>query len=123
MSQNLVQNLLSTGINAIVYVSDNSKDIDKPDYDDVVISRLKHKLKSQKRNIDNLKRKNIILEEDNRHYSAEISKLQSKVDKLHYNYTKKILQKKEVSSKIAIIKRIQEKYNEEKSRRIELEKN
>lgn len=113
---------LSTGIDAIVYVSDDSKDIDKPEYDDVVISRLKHKLKSQKRNIDNLKRKNIILEEDNRHYSAEISKLQSKVDKLHYNYTKKILQKKEVSSKIAIIKRIQEKYNEEKSKRIELEK-
>ena len=101
--------------------SNDKQDIIKSNYDDVVISRLKHKLKSQKRYIDNLKRKKILLEEDNRFYKTEISKLQSKVDKLHYNYTKKILQKKEVSSKIAIIKRLQEKYNEEKSRRIELE--
>jgi predicted RNase H-like nuclease (RuvC/YqgF family) len=113
-----------TEINTIEFTTDDSNDTQdmvKSDYDNVVISRLKHKLKSQKRNIDNLKRKNILLEEDNRYYKTEISKLQSKVDKLHYNYTKKILQKKEVSSKIAIIKRIQEKYNEEKSRRIELE--
>ena len=96
-------------------------DIPRSDYDEVVISRLKHKLKSQKKYIDNLKGKNILLEEDNRYCKAEISKLQSKVDKLHYNYTKKILEKKEVSSKIAMIKRIQEKYNEEKSRRIQLE--
>jgi uncharacterized protein len=102
-------------------VSDDTNDTRKSNYDDVVISRLKHKLKSQKKYIDNLKGKNILLEEDNRYYKTEISKLQSKVDKLHHNYTKKILQKKEVSSKIAIIKRIQEKYNEEKSRRIQLE--
>jgi uncharacterized protein len=101
--------------------SDNTHDIPRSDYDEVIISRLKHKLKSQKKYIDNLKEKNILLEEDNRYYKAKISKLQSKVDKLHYNYTKKILQKKEVSSKIAMIKRIQEKYNEEKSRRIQLE--
>jgi hypothetical protein len=101
--------------------SDDTQDISRTDYEDVVISKLKHKLKSQKRYIDNLTRKNILLEKDNRYYKTEISKLQSKVDKLHYNYTKKILQKKEVSSKIAIIKRIQEKYNEEKSRRIQLE--
>ena len=101
--------------------SDNTQDIPRSDYDEVLISRLKHKLKSQKKYIDNLKGKNILLEEDNRYCKAEISKLQSKVDKLHYNYTKKILEKKEVSSKIAMIKRIQEKYNEEKSRRIQLE--
>jgi predicted RNase H-like nuclease (RuvC/YqgF family) len=101
--------------------SDDTKNTNKSDCDDVLISRFKHKLKSQKRYIDNLKRKNILLEEDNRYYKTEISKLQSKVDKLHYNYTKKILQKKEVSSKIAVIKRIQEKYNEEKSRRLKLE--
>ena len=101
--------------------SNDENDASKSDYDEMVISRLKHKLKSQQKYIDNLKGKNILLEEDNRYYKAEISKLQSKVDKLHYNYTKKILQKKEVSSKIAIIKRVQEKYNEEKSRRIQLE--
>ncbi len=120
----VVTKSLGTEINTIEFTSDDSKDtqnINKSNYDNVVISRLKHKLKSQKRNIDNLKRKNILLEEDNRYYNAQISKLQSKVDKLHNNYTKKILQKKEVSSKIAIIKRLQEKYNKEKSRRIELE--
>jgi predicted RNase H-like nuclease (RuvC/YqgF family) len=109
-------------MNSVESTTDNThKNIGRTDYDDVVISKLKHKLKSQKRYIDNLKRKNILLEEDNRYYKAEISKLQSKADKLHNNYTKKILQEKEVSSKIAIIKRIQEKYNEEKSRRIQLE--
>lgn len=113
-----------TEINTLEFADDESndtQDIIKSTYDDVVISRLKNRLKSQERYIDNLKRKNIILEEDNRFYRTENSKLQSKVDKLHYNYTKKILQKKEVSSKIAIIKRLQEKYNGEKSRRIELE--
>jgi predicted RNase H-like nuclease (RuvC/YqgF family) len=100
----------------------DTKDIaGKSTYGNVTVSRLKNKLKSQKRYIDNLKRKNILLKEDNRFYRAETSKLQSKVDKLHYNYTKKILQQKEVSSKVAIIKRLHEKYNDEKSRRIKLE--
>ncbi len=115
-TETVVNNLKSDSV-----ASEDAHDIPRSDYDEVVISRLKHKLKSQKKYIDNLKRKNILLEEDNRYYKAEISKLQSKVDKLHYKYTKKILQKKEVSSKIAMIKRIQEKYNEEKSRRIQLE--
>ena len=101
--------------------NDNAQDISRSDYEDVVISKLKHKLKSQQRYIDNLKRKNIILEENNRYYKTEISRFQSKVDKLHNNYTNKILKEKEVSSKIAIIKRIQDKYNEEKSLRIQLE--
>jgi uncharacterized protein len=100
---------------------DTNDIVGKPNNDNVAISRLKHKLKSQKRYIDNLKRKNILLEENNHYYKTEISKLQSKVDKLHYSYTKKILQKKEVSSKVAIIKRLQDKYNDEKSRRIKLE--
>ena len=124
INANLGIKLPETDINTIEYTecdSNDSQDNSKLDYDNVIISRLKHKLKSQKRYIDNLKRKNILLEEDNHFYKAEISKLQSRIDKLHYNYAKKILQKKEVSSKIAIIKRLQEKYNEEKSRRIELE--
>ena len=115
-------NPVGTGMNGMESATDDTNEnMGRTDYDDVVISKLKHKLKSQKRYIDNLKRKNILLEEDNRYYKAENSKLQSKADKLHNNYTKKILQEKEVSSKIAIIKRIQEKYNEEKSRRIQLE--
>ncbi|HEX7468246.1 MAG TPA: DUF460 domain-containing protein [Methanobacterium sp.] len=87
----------------------------------ILISRLKHKLKLQQKYIDNLKHKNILLEKDVVDYKAEITELNSKIDKLHYNYTKKILQKKEVASKIAIIKRLQEKYIDEKDRRSELE--
>jgi len=89
--------------------------------DDVLVSKLKHKLKSQQRYIDKLKQKNIILEDEVHVYQAKISKLQSKVDKLHYEYTKKILQKKELASKIALIKNLQEKYSNEKAKRSELE--
>jgi predicted RNase H-like nuclease (RuvC/YqgF family) len=87
----------------------------------MIISRLKHKLNLQQKYIDNLKHKNILLKENIIVYKAEISKLQSKVDKLHYSYTRKILQKKELASKLAIIKRLQEKYIDEKARRSELE--
>ncbi len=89
--------------------------------DDVLVSKLKHKLKSQQRYIDKLKQKNIILEDEVHVYQAKISKLQSKVDKLHYEYTKKILQKRELASKIALIKNLQEKYSNEKTKRSELE--
>jgi predicted RNase H-like nuclease (RuvC/YqgF family) len=85
------------------------------------ISRLKHKIKSQKRYINNLKQKNLFLEENNNFNKTKISKLQSKIDKLHYNYSKKILQEKEIKSKITTIQRLQKEYNDEKIRRIELE--
>ena len=94
---------------------------DKPNSNEIIISKLKHKLNLQQNYIDNLKHKNNLLEEHIVVYRAEISKLQSKVDKLHYNYTKKILQKKELASKLAIIKCLQEKYIDEKARRSELE--
>ena len=94
---------------------------DKLNSNEMIISRLKHKLNLQQNYIDRLKHKNNILEEDIVVYRAEISKLQSKVDKLHYNYTNKILQKKELASKLAIIKRLQEQYIDEKARRSELE--
>ncbi len=86
-----------------------------------IISRLKHKIKSQKRYINTLKQKNLFLEENNNFNKAQISKLQSRIDKLHYNYSKKILREKEIQSKITTIKRLQKEYNDEKTRRIELE--
>jgi predicted RNase H-like nuclease (RuvC/YqgF family) len=43
------------------------------------------------------------------------------VDKLHYEYTKKILQKRELASKIETIKRLQEKFSSEGAKRCELE--
>ncbi len=110
-----VNETIITGSNEIKEVDD------KLNSNEMIISRLKHKLNLQQKYIDNLKHKNILLEEDIVVYRAEISKLQSKVDKLHYNYTKKILQKKELASKLAIIKSLQEKYIDEKARRSELE--
>lgn len=89
--------------------------------DDVKISKLKHKLKSQQRYINKLKQNNVILKDEIQVYQAEISKLKSKVDKLHYKYNKKILQKKELASKINIIKNLQEQYSNEKALRSELE--
>ncbi len=97
------------------------EDSDIHNSNNVIISRLKHKLKLQKKYIDNLKHNNILLEEAIVDYKAEIIELNSKIDKLHYDYTKKILERKELASKIAMIERLQEKYMDEKSRRSELE--
>ncbi|MBZ2165802.1 DUF460 domain-containing protein [Methanobacterium spitsbergense] len=90
--------------------------------DNVSISKLNNKLKSQQKYIKNLKLKNALLEDEIIENQSEISKLRSKINKLHREYTKKILQKKELSSKITMIKRLQEQYSNEKAKRIELEK-
>jgi len=105
----------------ILNVSEGTEESKKLNAESVTVSKLKNKLKSQKRYIDNLKQKNLLLEDEVRNYQAEISKLQSKVDKLHYEYTKKILQKRELASKIETIKRIQEKFSSERAKRCELE--
>jgi len=89
--------------------------------DEVLISKLKHKIKSQQKYIDKLKLKNSLLKDEVQGHQRDISKLQSKVDKLHFEYTKKILQKRELASKIGIIKNLQEKYSDEKALRYELE--
>ena len=49
--------------------------------------------------------------------------LKVEIEKLHYDYSKDILSKKELAAKISIIKGLHEKYNEEKKRREELEEN
>lgn len=85
------------------------------------IARMKNKISSQKRYINNLEKKNRILEDEITEYRATISKLQSKMDKLHHEYKEKILEKREFTSKVAMIKRLQERYTKEKSKRMELE--
>ncbi len=85
--------------------------------------KLKQKIKSQENQIKNLKKKNKLLKKDVRYYKKKTSKLEGKIDKLHYDYSKDILSKKEISSKVAIIKGIQEKYTEEKALREKLEEN
>lgn len=90
--------------------------------EELTISRLRNKLNSQKRYINELKDKNHELEDEVKFQRTEISKLQSKMDKLRNEYSRKILEKREFASKIAIIKRLQDKYSQEKTMRLELEK-
>jgi predicted RNase H-like nuclease (RuvC/YqgF family) len=85
--------------------------------------KLKQKIKSQERQIKNLKKKNRLLKKDVRYYKKKTSKLEGKIEKLHYDYSKDILRKKEISSKVALIKGLQDKYTEEKERREKLEEN
>ncbi len=89
----------------------------------LMISKFKKRLKAQDKQINNLKLKNSQLQQDIARYRFEISKLESKLNKLYYEYSKDILYKKEISSKVKTIKRFQGKYNEEKARRCELEEN
>jgi uncharacterized protein len=92
------------------------------DSEELRINRLKTKLNSQRRYINELKDKNLQLEDEIKFHKTEISKLQSKMDKLRNEYSRKILEKKEFASKISMIKRLQNKYLEEKALRLELEK-
>lgn len=85
--------------------------------------KLKLKIKSQQNQIKHLKRKNKRLKKEKNIYKDKNSALLDKIEKLHYDYSRDILSKKEISAKLSIIKGLQEKYNQEKKRREELEEN
>ncbi len=84
-------------------------------------SRLRNKLKSQEKQIINLQKKNSILESDIRRYQNEISQLENKIDKMQYQYSQNILHQREIATKTAIIRGIQEKYHHEKKLKEDLE--
>jgi hypothetical protein len=86
-----------------------------------IISGLKNKLKSQKKQIRNLQKKNSIMGNDLQKYQDEISQLENKIQRLQYEYSQNILHQKEIATKKAIIRGLQEKYNYEKGLRQELE--
>ncbi len=100
-------------------ISRDAKDITN---EELTINRLKNKINSQKRYINDLREKNLFLEDEIKFRRLEVSKIQSKMDKLRNEYTRKILEKKELSSKISMIKRLQDKYSQEKALRIKIEK-
>ncbi|WP_431061653.1 DUF460 domain-containing protein [Methanobacterium sp.] len=85
--------------------------------------KLKQKIKSQQNQIKYLNRKNKGLKKEIKKYKDKNTALQNKIDKLHYDYSKDILSKKEITSKVSIIKGLQEKYTAEKERREKLEEN
>lgn len=80
-----------------------------------IISGLKNKLKSQEKQIRNLQNKNRILEDDLASFQDEISHLESKIERLHYEYSQNILHQKEIATKQSIIRGLQEKYNIQKA--------
>jgi len=87
------------------------------------ISRLKQRIKSQETEIKNLKKLNLKMEEKLEKAQQEASTLNEKIEDLHYQYSKGILAKKELTSKIAIIKRLQAKYQHEKELKQNLQEN
>lgn len=96
--------------------------VDSPLNDNSIL-KLKNKVKNQATQINNLINKNTSLEEKIEDYQREIDKLNDKIDKLHFDYTQGILEQKELLSKISLIKKLQDKYNQEMELRIKLEKN
>ncbi|BDZ71052.1 DUF460 domain-containing protein [Methanobacterium petrolearium] len=84
-------------------------------------SRLRNKMKSQEKQIINLQKKNSILEKDIRQYQNEISQLENKIDKMQYQYSQNILHQRQIATKTAIIRGIQEKYHHEKKLKEDLE--
>ncbi len=88
-----------------------------------LIGSLKNKIKSQENQIKNLKKKSRALADDLAQSQMKISKLNQKVDDLHYQYSRGLLEKKEIASKISLIKKLQEKFRNEKKLRMELEEN
>ncbi len=85
--------------------------------------KLKIKIKSQQNQIRHLEKKNKRLKKERDQFRERNAVLNKKIEKLHYNYSMDILSKKEISAKLSIIKGLQEKYNNEKRRREELEEN
>ncbi|EKQ51908.1 MAG: Protein of unknown function (DUF460) [Methanobacterium sp. Maddingley MBC34] len=86
-----------------------------------IISGLKNRLKSQENQIRNLHKKNSIMDNDLKRYQDEISQLESKIERLHYQYSQNILHQREIATKTSIIRGLQEKYNHEKALRKDLE--
>lgn len=107
------------------YKEDEFPNTSKEDYvteiSPEIISKLQNKLKSQEKQIKNLKTKNIILENDINQYQDEISQLENKIQRIQYEYSQNILHQKEIATKKSIIRGIQEKYNHEKALRKDLE--
>lgn len=89
---------------------------------DRTIKSLKHQLRIQKNQYEYLKEKNRELENKIREQEEELKKMENKFEKLYYDFSHNILYKKEITAKIGLIKKLQEKYNQEHEKRLELEK-
>jgi len=109
----------------IVEIENNMDSIDeeKLKRTEEAVRKLKQKIKSQQNQIKYLNRKNKRMKKEVNKYKDKNKILENKIEKLHYEYSKDILSKKEVASKLSIIKDLQDKYNHERKLRKELEEN
>jgi len=96
--------------------------------DDETLLKLKRRLKRQETQIKNqegiiknLRDKNKLLKNKIQREKRKSSKIKFKMEKLHKEYENKVLQEKEIASKINIIKNLQSKYSQEKELREKLE--
>ncbi len=80
-------------------------------------------IKKQEAIIKNLRDKNKISRNKIQRNKKEISRLKSRIDKLHQEYSRDILLNKELSSKLKLIKKLINQYKTEKSHRKRLEEN
>lgn len=125
-NKNIVNSLENNGFlsfSSSIQQSDENKDSE-------IILKLKKRIKAQEKQIK--KQEEIIKTlKDEKKTSRnqikknqnELSKIKSKMEKLHYEYSKDILLKKELSSKVELIKKLINQYNREKTRRKKLEEN
>jgi len=138
-SSELLNNLKSSSRSQDEVIEKSEIDLDRPEIGTIIsknnmeeikkdetihsVSKLKKQLRSLDKQKRNLQKRNRILEDKLRQYQNEILNLEKKIEKLNYQFSKDILQKKEIATKNAIIKGLQEKYHAEKSLRKQLEEN
>lgn len=121
---------ISSAIRSLVEMQSPENDINQESEENSVqkvepdtISKLKHKIRLQEKQIKNLKNKNTALEGEIKEYKLDVANLHHKFDKLHHQYSQDILHDKEIAAKISFINKLQDKFNEERNLRIELERN
>lgn len=85
------------------------------------VKRQETQIKNQEGIIKNLRDKNKLLKNKIQREKRKSSKMKFKMEKLHQEYENKVLQEKEITSKINIIKKLQAKYNQERELREKLE--
>ncbi len=85
------------------------------------VKRQETQIKNQEGIIKNLRDKNKLLKNKIQREKRKSSKIKFKMEKLHLEYENKVLQEKEIASKINIIKNLQAKYSQERELREKLE--
>ena len=105
-------------------IADDEEVMDEtPNINSETVTKLRNRIKIQENQIKNLKNRNNTLDSRMKGYEMEVAKLKEKIVKLQYEYTQNILLDKELHSKTSLIKKLEDKYNQEKALRTKLEEN